>query len=75
MEESGPSPRIRDWAPHMEQYERQMAESCTHTASKSPCAQMSGPPTQVQNKPEENSDFGHNEGAEENQQNCGSIEP
>jgi len=75
MEESGPSPRNRDRAPHTERYERQMAESRAHAASKSPRARTSGPPTRVQHEPEETSDFRHNEGAEENQQNCGSMEP
>jgi len=75
MEESGPSPRIRDQAPHMERYERQMAESRARAASKSLHARTSGPPTRVQHEPEETSDFRHNEGAEENQQNRGSMEP
>ena len=74
MEESGPSPRNRDRAPYTERYERQMAESHTCAASKSPRAQTSGPPTRVLHEPEETSDLGHNEGAEENQQNHGSME-
>ena len=74
MEEPGPPPRIRDQAPHMERYDRQMAESCTWAAYRSPHAWMSGLPTQVQNKPEETLDFRNNKGAEENQQNHGSME-
>ena len=75
MEEPGPPPGIRDRAPHMERYDRQMAESHTRAAYRSLWAWTSGPPTQVQNKPEETLDFRNNEGAEENQQNPGSMEP
>jgi len=74
MEESGISPRIRDWAPHMEWYDRQMAESYACAAIKSLHVQTSGPPTWVQNEPEETLDFRNNEGTEENQQNHGSME-
>ena len=72
MEEPGPPPGVRDQAPHTERYDRQMAESCTQAAYRSLCARTSGPPTWVQNEPEETLDF---EGAEEIHQNPGSMEP
>ena len=56
----------------MERYDRQMVESRARAAYRSPHARMSGPPTRVQNEPEETLDF---EGAKEIQQNPGSMEP